>query len=105
MRFISFSSTAARVTRRSRRTLGRWPVVLMRSKSLIFLLMLVALAAVVAPLAAKSGQNPSVAGDYDVVFKGAYEGQGTAKVNGSGKKIVWIKGDLKEVKHSVNGRF
>jgi hypothetical protein len=77
----------------------------MRSKSLIFLLMLLAVAAAgVAPLAAKSGQNPAVDGDYIVVFKGAYSGQGIAKVNGSGK-MIQIKGDLDEVKRGKAGHF
>jgi hypothetical protein len=77
----------------------------MRSKSLILLLALAVLIPTVASWAAKSGQNSSIAGDYDVVFKGTYEGQGSARVNGSGKMIVWIKGDLNEVKQRRAGRF
>jgi hypothetical protein len=64
-----------------------------------------ALLAFVTPLAAKSGNNPAIAGDYEVVFRGAYEGVGIAKVNGAGKRIVFIRGDLADVKNGGSGQF
>lgn len=77
----------------------------MRYRLTILSSVMLAFLAFVAPLAAKSGNNPGVAGDYEVIFRGCYDGVGVAKVNGNGKKIVFIRGDLADTKNGGSGKF
>jgi hypothetical protein len=75
-----------------------------RTRIIILLfLMLAGVCVVVAPLAAKSGQNSAVFGRYEVTFKGQYQGTGAAHV--ITKKVVFIRGDLLDGKKGGAGRF
>jgi hypothetical protein len=74
-----------------------------RKRFILLLVTLASVGALVAPLAAKSGQNTAVFGHYDVTFKGQYQGAGIAHV--VTRKVIFIRGDLLDNQKGAAGLF